>query len=143
MKKCDNESGITEVHARLLKIISNLSESQMEKILHALRKWEQPEPTVKQEPKFPEKREHIRQEASVYGIFETKNSQFRDFTKNVSESGVLIDTETSLSFQEDIFMTLFHKNFNFPVRTNGKVVRVDPDGVGVQFDQVIPRMSSV
>ena len=132
-----------DVRDRLFKVISDFSESQMEKPLHDLEKWEQPEPTEKQESKFPEIREHIRKETSVYGIFETKNGQFRDFTKNVSEGGVLIDPETPLFFREDIFMTLFHKNFTMPVRTNGKVVRVDPDGVGVQFDRIIPTMSSV
>ena len=137
MKKKD------DVRVRLFKTISNFSESQMEKPLHALEKREQPEPSEKQEPKFPDKREHLRKDASVYGIFETKNNQFREFTKNVSEGGVLIDPEPTLSFHEDIFMTLFHKNFTMPVRTNGKVARVDPDGVGIQFDQVIPQMSSV
>jgi hypothetical protein len=119
------------------------SEPQMEKSVHALEKWEQPEPAEKQEPKFPDKRENIRKDASVYGIFETKNGQFRDFTRNVSEGGIFIDTETPLSFHEDIFMTLFHKNLNFPVRTDGKVVRVGTGGVGVQFNQAIPSLPSI
>jgi phage repressor protein C with HTH and peptisase S24 domain len=132
-----------DVRDRLFKIISNFSESQMEKPPNDSDKWEQPEPTEKQESKFPEKREHIRKDASVYGIFETKHIQFRDVTKNVSVGGLLVDTETSLSFHEDIFMTLFHKNLNFPVRTNGKVVRVDSDGVGIQFNQVMPIITSI
>ena len=143
MKEDDNESDAAEVHDRLLKIISNLSDLQKEKLLYALRKWEQPKPTVKQKPKFAEKREHFRKDSPVYGIFETKNRQFREFTKNVSVGGLLIDPEIRPSYHENIFITLFHNNFNLPVRTNGKVVRVDPDGVGLQFDQVIPRMSSV
>ena len=132
-----------DVRDRLFKVISDFSESQREKPLHDLEKWEQPEPTEKLESKFPDKREHIRKDASVYGILQTKNSQFRVFTKNVSKGGVLIGSETPLSFGEDIFMTLFHKNFTMPIRTNGKVMRVDPDGVGVQFSQIIPRISSV
>jgi hypothetical protein len=54
-----------------------------------------------------------------------------------------LETSATLYCNEDIFMTLFHKNFNHPVRTNGKVVRVDINGAGVQFNQVIPGMSSV
>jgi hypothetical protein len=143
MENNDNKSSVTEVHARILKIISTLSESQMEQLLHDLEQWEQPESTYNYESKFHEKRGYLRKNASVYAICETKNSKFRDFTKNVSASGLLIEPETTLSFHEDIFLTLFHKSFDHPVRTNGKVVRVDPGGVGIQFDQVIPTMSSV
>ena len=92
---------------------------------------------------FLEKREHLRKDSSVYGIFETIDSQFRASTKNISMGGVLIDPETHLSFHENIYMTFFHRKFNVPVRTDGKVVRVDPDGVGIQFDQAIPAMSSL
>ena len=132
-----------EVLGQILEIISNLSLPQMEQLLHSLEQWEQPESTDEHESKFFEKRAHFRKDASAFGIFETENEQFRDFTKNVSVAGVLIDSETTLSYHENIFMTLFHKNLNFPVRTNGEVVRVDPDGAGIQFDQVIPVMSSL
>ena len=122
-----------DVRDRLFKIISTLPEPQ----------WEEPESTEKKERKFTPKRKYIRKDTSVYGIFETKNSQFRDFTKNVSIGGVLIDAETPLSFHEDIFITLFHENFSSPIRTNGKVARVDSDGIGIQFDQVLSEMSSL
>lgn len=131
------------VLGRILEIISNLSLPQMEQLLHSLEQWEQPESTDEHESKFFEKREHFRKDASAFGIFETENEQFRDFTKNVSVAGALIDPETTLSSHENIFMTLFHKNLDVPVRTNGKVVRVDSNGVGIQFDQVVPALSSL
>ena len=143
MKRKDDKSFVTKVHARILKIISTLSESQMEQLLHFLEKWEQPEPTDKHESRSPEKRKHPRKNASVYTIYETKQGEFRDFTKNVSAGGVLMEPETTLPLHEDIFMTFLHINVNFPVRTNGKVVRVDQDEVGVQFNQVIPSISFV
>ena len=108
----------------------------MEKPLPSLEQWEH-------EPSFLEIRTHPRKDASVYGIFKTKYEQFRASTKNVSMGGVLIDPEIDLSLHDDIDMTLFHRKFNIPVRTNGKVVRVDSDGAGIQFDQVLPVMSSV
>jgi hypothetical protein len=143
MKRKDDKSFVTKVHARILKIISTLSESQLEQLLHILEKLEQPEPTDKHEPEFPDKREYPRKNASVYTIYETKMGDFRDFTKNVSVGGVLMEPETTLPLHEDIFMTFFHSNFIFPVRTNGKVVRIDQDGAGVQFSQIAPTMSSV
>ncbi len=130
-----------DVRDRLFKVTSDFKE-QMEKPLPSLDQWEH-ESTEEHEPNFPEKREHLRKDVSVYGIFETENERFRASTKNVSTGGVLIDSETDLSFHEDIYMTLFHRKFNAPIRTKCKVVRVDSEGVGIQFDQVLPAMSSL
>ncbi|MBW1694822.1 MAG: PilZ domain-containing protein [Deltaproteobacteria bacterium] len=64
-------------------------------------------------------------------------------TKNVSMGGVLIDPEINLSFNEDLHMTFIDSKFNGRVYTKGKVIRVDSDGVGIQFDGVVPVMSSL
>jgi len=130
-----------DVRDRLFKVTSDFKE-QMEKPLPSLEQWEH-ESTEEHEPNFLEKREDLRKDVSVYGIFETIDSQFRASTQNVSMGGVLIDPETQLSLHEEIYMSLFHKNFKSPVQTNGKVVRVDSDGVGIQFDRVVPVMSSL
>ena len=131
-----------DLRDRLFKVTSDFNESQMEESLPSLEQWEH-EITDEKESQFFEKREHLREDVSIYGIFETKNEQFRTSTKNISVGGVLIDPETNLSFHEDIYMTLFHRKFNVLIRTYGKDVRVDPDGVGIKFDQVIPIMSSL
>ena len=130
-----------DIRDRLFKVISDFS-SQMEKPLPSLEQWEH-ESTEDHEPNFLENRKHIRQDASVYGIYETKDSQFRASTKNVSSGGVLVDPELHLSLHEDLYMTLFSRKLNAPVRTHGKIVRVGSDGAGIQFDQVIPAMSFV
>jgi hypothetical protein len=131
-----------DLRDRLFKVTSDFRKSRKEKPLSSLASGEH-ESTEEHELNFPEKRKHIRQEASVYGIFETKNEQFRASTKNVSMGGVLIGPEIHLSYHELMDMTFFHRKFNAPLRTTGKVVRVDPDGVGIQFDLIIPAMSSV
>ena len=137
MKRKDDKSFVTKVHARILKIISTLSESQLEQLLHILEKLEQPEPTDKHEPEFPDQREYPRKNASVYTIYETKMGDFRDFTKNVSSGGVFIETDTTLSVNEDVFMTLLHSSFEVPIRTGSQIVRVDPKGIGVKFKNTI------
>ncbi|UCD90123.1 MAG: PilZ domain-containing protein [Desulfobacterales bacterium] len=114
----------------------------MKKPHPSLEQWEH-EATEDHEPNFREKRKRPRKDASVYGIFETKNEQFRTSTKNVSAGGVLIDPEINLSLHEDLYMTFFDRKLKAPIATNGKVVRVDSDGVGIQFDLVIPVMSSL
>jgi len=136
MKKKD------DLRDRLFKVTSDFSGPQIEDPFPSLEHWEH-ESTEEREPNSLGKREHSRKDNALYGIFKTKYEQFRASTKNVSEGGVLIDPEIDLSFNEYVYMTFFHRKFNIPVHTNGKIVRVDSDGVGIQFDQAIPVMSSV
>ena len=131
-----------DLRDRLFKVISDFNESQMKQPLPISEQWEN-EITEKKESLFFEKREHLRKNVSIHGIFETANEQFRASTKNVSMGGVLIDPEIELSFHEDLHMTFIDSKFNGRVYTNGKVARVDSDGVGIQFDQVIPVMASL
>ena len=121
---------------RLFKVTSDFRKPQKEESVPSSEQWAY-------EPNSHDKREHPRKDVPVYGIFETENSQFRALTKNVSTGGVLVDFEAQLSFHEHINITFIHRNFNAPVRTNGKVVRVDSDGVGIQFNKAVPIMSSL
>jgi len=43
----------------------------------------------------------------------------------------------TLSINEDLFMTLLHSGFEVPIRAGGKIVRVDPKGMGVKFKNTI------
>ena len=131
-----------DLRDRLFKVISDFNESQMEGPLPSSEQWEI-EITDEKETKFFEKREHLRKNVSIYGIFETVNEQFRTLTKNVSSGGVLIDPEIHLSSHEDLNMTFFDRKLKAPVATNGRVVRVDSIGVGIQFDRAVPVMSSL
>jgi hypothetical protein len=154
--------GKKHVRNRLFKVISDFSESQREKSLQGLKQWDY-EPADLQQyglheqrqsplqdlepweyaPDSHDKREHPRKDAPVYGIFETVDGTFRASTSNVSVGGIQISPETDLLLNEYIFMTFFHKNFIMPIRTNGKVVRVGSNGVGIQFNQEVPAMASV
>jgi len=125
----DNKMDIKEVRSRISEIISRMSEAESRKLLKGLERWQQSKP--------PDKRKHPRKYASIYAICETRNSNFRDFTKNISVGGVFIETETSLSVNEDVFMTLLHSGFEVPIRASGKIVRVDPKGIGVKFKNTI------
>ncbi len=139
MENNDNKSSIAEVQTRIFQIISNMPEEQKRELLRSLEKW-QSEFDDKQQSKVKDRREHSRKPISVYTICETNNCYFRDFTKDVSAGGVFIGTETNLSINEELFMTLFHTSFETPVRNRGKVTRVDPKGIGVKFNKAIPGM---
>jgi hypothetical protein len=139
MENNNNKSSIAEVQARIFQIISTMPEGQKRKLLTSLEKW-QSKFYDKQQSKPKDKRKYSRKPISIYAICETNDLNFRDFTKDVSPEGAFIETKTNLSLDEDLFMILFHTSFETPVRTGGKIVRVDPKGVGVKFNETIPRM---
>ena len=125
-----------DLRDRLFRVTSDIRKPKEDKPIPTLEQWEY-------EPNSYDKRKYPRKDVPVYGIFETENSQFRALTKNVSTGGVLVDFEAQLSFHEHINITFIHRNFYAPVRTNGKVVRLDSDGIGIQFNKVVPILSSL
>ena len=131
-----------QIRDRLFKVISDYSELQMDIPHPSLRQYDY-EPADFKKYSVPEKREHPRKDVPLYGIFDNFDSQFRASTKNVSIGGVLIDPKIDIISHEYLHMTFFHRKFNFPIRVNGKVVRVGSDGVGIQFDQTVPAMASM
>ena len=139
MENNDNKSSIAEVQARIFQIISTMPEAQKRKLLTGLERW-QSKFDDKQQSKLKDKRKYSRKPISIYALCETNNRNFSGLTKDVSAGGAFIETETNLSFGEDLFMSLIHNNFETPVRTGGKITRVDPKGVGVKFNETIPRM---
>jgi hypothetical protein len=139
MENNDNKSSIAEIQTRIFQIISTMPEEHKRKLLRSLEKW-QSEFYDKQQAKVKDRRQHSRKPVSIYAICETNNCYFRDFTKDVGAGGVFIETETNLPLEEELFMTLFHTSFETPVRSRGKIVRVDSKGVGVKFNKTIPNM---
>jgi len=133
---------IAELQARILEIIPMLSEEQMRTLLRGLDKWQQPKSDDAQQPEFYEKRRYPRKETSIYTICETDTNNFREYTKNTSSGGVFIEAASSMSVDEEVFMTLFHASFDTPIRARGKIVWVNPKGMGVEFNNPVSRISS-
>ena len=131
-----------ELQARILEIIPTLSEEQMRTLLRGLDQWQQAEPDDAKQPQFQEKRKYSIKETSIYTICETDTDNFREYTKNMSPGGVFIETASSMSVDEEVFMTLFHASFDTPIRAKGRIVWVNPKGMGVEFKTPISRISS-
>jgi len=128
----DNDTKLTikEVEARLSKIISNMSEMEKRELLERLEKWE--------EAMFQEAREHHRRQTSIYAVFSGQDCYFRDYIKDISSSGLFIETETALFLNQELVITFFLPDARKPVKIKGKVVRTDPKGFGIEFDERLP-----
>ena len=134
MKMIFNEDRITEVEHHILKIIKSMTETEKGLLLKGLEKWHK--------SNHPSNREYPRKDTSIYGFFETNNLSFRDHIKNLSASGLFIETELpiSSSASEELFMQFFHPESDNLVKAQGKIVRVDSKGIGVKFDKSKPQI---
>lgn len=80
------------------------------------------------------KRRHHRKEIHTRVEYATKDFKERGFIKNISAGGVFIETRMPFRLREEISL-----DFNFPtdpprrMKLHGKIVRVSPNGIGVEF----------
>jgi hypothetical protein len=66
---------------------------------------------------------------------------FMCLAKNISNSGVFIQTEFSFNINQQVTMVLSPPKIEKDITVGGRVVRVDSRGIGVKFDEVIPDMT--
>jgi hypothetical protein len=142
MENYFNKMGINDVHNRISRIISNMSEAEIQKLLDGIS-----EAGIqkllnglekRRQSKRVDKRRYYRRDSSIYAICETDQSYFRDFIKNVSAEGLFTETETPLSIGDDLFISFFHPDSKISIKITGKIVRVDPKGIGVKLNDTIP-----
>ena len=112
---------------RLTSLVTELPEKQQAALLREL------------ESKLAkERRRHTRKAFVTVVDFASQGRGYREFAQNISGSGVYIQTKGSFSVGQDISLT-----FPFPkaakhLKINGRIVRADDNGIGIQFDEVSP-----
>ncbi len=130
MVENDSKLTIKAVEARIAAIISNMSETEKRELLERLEKWE--------ESMFQETREYHRRHTSIYAVFSGQDCYFRDYIKDISAGGLFIETETALFINQELVITFFLPDSRKPIKIRGKVVRTDPKGFGIKFDERLP-----
>jgi hypothetical protein len=125
----NNQLTREEVYNKILTIIASLSESQMRNLLKSLVNWQQ--------SKFDEKRKHPRKKTFVWTECSADTRFFTDFIQNLSVSGLFIETQLPFFVGEKLSMTFSLPGADDPIKITGKIVRIDSNGIGVQFDEVL------
>ena len=125
----NNQLTREEVYNKILTIIASLSESQMRNLLKSLVNWQQ--------SKFDEKRKHPRKKTFVWTECSTDTRFCTDFIQNLSVSGLFIETQFPFFVGEKLSMTFSLPGADDPIKITGKIVRIDSNGIGVQFDEVL------
>ena len=116
-----------EVQRRIFEIIDSMPEIEMRNFLIGLEKWKQ--------SKHNHRRKHPRKDTSIYALFKTNGLSFREYIKNLSDSGLFIETNIPVSSNNKLFVQFVHPDSKNVVRLNGKIVRIDSKGLGIQFDK--------
>ena len=84
-----------------------------------------------------EKRKHPRKPCSIVVDYATQDRAFRDYIRDISKSGVFIETTNFFSVGQEFIMTFSIPNNQKPLKFIGEVVRTGQRGVGVKFKRQV------
>ena len=115
-----NKSGVT---ARLIELISNISEDQQRTLLRLLEEdWQ-----------YREQRNHPRKPCFIGVDYATRDRVFKDFIQNINAGGVFIETRMPFSVGQEITLIFSFPNYQKPVKIAAEITRSGPQGIGVKF----------
>ena len=122
-----NEHSLEEAKAHINEIVSTLSESELEKFLTGLEKWKK--------SKFDDKRGHARKDISIFATFWSGGHFFRDHVKNISASGLFLETYIPVAVGVTITISFALSEHAGSIKVEGEIVRIDPNGFGMKFNE--------
>ena len=122
----------SEVIARIFEIIPNISEANRRQLLEVLEK--------KIESKFTMRRKHTRRPYKIPVNFSIDDFRFNHYTQNLSKSGAYIQTDLPFLTHKKLSMTFNLPSYEKSFKTNGRIVRTDANGIGVQFKELLPNL---
>jgi hypothetical protein len=126
MAKKRNKPNLEEVKARITKIVSTMSETELEKFLAGLEEWRQSNPG---------KREHARKDLSITALFMLGSYFFRDSITNIGAGGLFLETNTPVAVGQTVTISFALSENEPPIEVKGKIVRVTANGFGVKFKE--------
>lgn len=117
------DSRLEAVLNRISESIEGASKEQKQALLSILEDWQ-----------HGHKRSHPRKSCSVPVDYAADGRAFRGSIKNVSVNGLFIETRQKFDPGEKITLTFSLPNQSKPLKTQGKVIWNNAEGVGVQFN---------
>ncbi len=119
----------TEHGKDLSSLITGISEAKRRELLKKLTHW--------YHSKHLDLREFPRRPFSIPVELSTNGFTYMCFIQNISNGGVFIHTDFSFNIDQQITMTFSPAKAEKDITVSGKIVRVDSQGIGVQFDGVL------
>ena len=88
-------------------------------------------------------RKSVRKACHITLNYATHNRIYLDHIKDISESGVFIETDRPLTVGEQITMSFNIQDSSRPFKLKGKIVRSNRLGVGVVFKDISPYIAQI
>ncbi len=113
--------------SKLFQIVVNLTEEQQLTLLcHAEDLYAE------------EKRVSMRKTCKIPVSYATDFRVFSNDIKNISDSGLFIETKKPLILGDEIVMSFRLEGFDKPFKMKGDITRTTSNGVGVEFKNISP-----
>ena len=84
-----------------------------------------------------EKRQYPRRTAYIISEYSVLEGTFRDFIRNIGAGGLFISTDRKVAVGQPVSLKFPLFNFNNLIEIRGRIVRKDPEGVAVTFNEAI------
>ena len=124
MSSSDTQPNRSSIAARLIELITAMSDGEQRDLLEKL-----------EEGHIAEKREHARKRYNVSVDYVTSEGLQKGSLQNISVGGVLLRTNeiNTFSFGQKIRLRIPYPNRQKHIVVTGEVVRIDSHGIGVTF----------
>jgi len=132
VQKITGKMNINEVRGHLFELIFDMSETETRHLLQELRERQ------KTAGEKADKRKHPRKQTFIHVDCSGSKCVFTDFIQNISVGGLYIETQIPLFVDQELWLTFSPPGSEDTIKIKGTVIRVDPKGIGVQFEEVIP-----
>lgn len=124
-----NDSAVQR-HMIIARIFILIKQMEKDLLLERLKLYSHPE--------FRWTREYPRLSCYLMVDFAAKGKAYRSCIRDISASGVFIETKVAFEQGQQVALcfTLTESNESLPFKIKGRVSRVYPDGIGVQYENV-------
>lgn len=125
-----------EVTVRLIELILDMPDTDQFSLLKDLEDHhfeEKKGASNKKDISYEDMRNHPRKTSLIAVDCTTHDVCFTNFIQDISNGGVFIETTAHFYVGQQLKMNFSLPEIENPIAVNGKVVRVDSQGIGVQF----------
>lgn len=124
------ESGVIRRHLLIARIFIIIKQMGKDQLLERLRLFRHAE--------FKWVREYPRLACYLLVDFATNGKAYRSCIRDISAGGVFIETTDDFDKNQKVALcfSLMESNETLPFRIQGRVTRVYPDGIGVQYENI-------
>lgn len=124
--KREKNMTVSAATSRLISLILKMSPSEIMEVLKSI-----------EDRELEKKRRSPRVNYFMAVDYVVNEKAYTGYINNISSEGVYIETKETFNQNDEITLTFALPNSQGHIRVTGKIVRVEPEGIGIAFDMDI------